>query len=217
MLLSIPPGYWCHPASLPGTTATPEHAQAEGSRGVSTNMGFKHQMDHIFFLKRKKKKRWLNGFTREMGTAATQHPSWVPLPPSIPLPRDGEEESQGEEERRIRKEEGGKERPTKYNGRHVIKSPWPPRNVAACPPARPVLFHPPSLCSSHFKVNYTLKPFLFNLLHCETSSTGFSFLLSSSLEKAPALKGSPAPSVMGSHTPVPRGGYGHCPDPQGII
>lgn len=49
MLLSIPPGYWCHPASLLGTTATPGHAQAEGRSRVSTNMGFKHQMDYIFF------------------------------------------------------------------------------------------------------------------------------------------------------------------------
>jgi len=77
--------------------------------------------------------------------------------------------------------------------------------MAACPPARPALFHPLSLRSSRFKVNYTLKPFLFNLLHRGTCSTGFSFLLSSSLAKAPVLKGGPAPSVMGSHTPVLRG------------
>lgn len=136
---------------------------------------------------------------------------WVLLPPSIPPgyhyhPASPSPQMERRNEGFAKKREEKKDQPTKYNGRHLIKSPWPPRNVAACPPARPVLFHPPSLCSSHFKVNYTLKPFLFNLLHCETSSTGFSFLLSSSLEKAPALKGSPAPSVMGSHSPVPRGG-----------
>lgn len=87
---------------------------------------------------------------------------------------------------------------TKYNGRRLIKSPLPRRNVAACPPACPALFHPPSLCSPHFKVNCTLKPFLFNLLHRGTCSTSFSFLLLSSLEKAPTLKGSLAPSVVGS-------------------